>query len=166
MRQYIYSTECCSSEISLAAGQSSHVQVARLDKGFVFGQRVKSLITQVERILDNLARRQGKPLGNTDVGELGCLKDLQEDHILRAGILDVVRVGSLNVTNITSYLHISMINIKGLALQLTSEVESAGSAWCREDCDTSASLQEVVPPAYGVNINNDDTMVRRLTRQM
>lgn len=86
----------------VARRQSSQVQVARLEQGLVLGQRVQGLVGQVQSVLYDLARRQGQPLRDTDVGEFGRLQDLEEDDILGSGVLDVVRLCCRDVANIAS----------------------------------------------------------------
>lgn len=79
-------------------------------------------------ILHHLLGGQSEPLSGAHIGELGGLQHLEEDHVLGAGILDVVRSGLGDVSNAAC-----------------REIESAGSFWGLEDSDTGRALEEVVP---------------------
>lgn len=53
-------------------------------------------------VLHDLFRCQCKPLSDTDITENWLFQDFEEDHIFGARVLDIMRVGSWNVTHIAS----------------------------------------------------------------
>jgi hypothetical protein len=91
-------------KVATTAGQGRQVGIARLDQGLVLGQLVERLVRQVQRVLDYLTRRKGKPLGQTDICELGRLEHLKEDDVFSTRVLNIVRVGRLNVADVARYI--------------------------------------------------------------
>jgi len=83
-------------------------------------------------VLDDLPRCQGQPLRNTNICELGCLKNLEEDDILGSRILHVVTISLWNVTYIPC-----------------CEVKRSRSSWSLKNCDAGGALQEISPLIRG-----------------
>ncbi|CAF3470013.1 unnamed protein product [Fusarium graminearum] len=79
-------------------------------------------------VLDNLSRRQSQPLRYRDVRELGRLENLKENQIRVSGVLDIVAVGSWDVSNSSG-----------------CKVKGACRLGCFEDGHAAASLEEVAP---------------------
>lgn len=91
-------------------------------------------------VLDNLLRRQSQPLSNRDIRELGCLENLEENQINITSVLNIVTVGSRDVTNTSG-----------------SEVKGASGLRSLENGDSAAALEEVAPfVGGGVPVNLAD----------
>ena len=83
-------------------------------------------------ILYNLRRRQPKPLINTNIRKLGRLQHLEEDHVFRARVFDVVALR-----------HGDVSHVAGL------EIERAGGFGCGEEGDAGGALEEEIPLVGG-----------------
>lgn len=79
-------------------------------------------------VLHDLLGRQGEPLRDADVREHGLLQDLEEDDVLGAGVLDVVRVRGWDVAHVAGRV-----------------VERVGAGGRQVDGDAGGALEEEVP---------------------
>jgi len=91
-------------------------------------------------VLDNLLRSQSQPLSHRNVRELGRLENLEENQINITSVLDIVTVGSGDVSNTSG-----------------SEVKGASRLGGLENGDSAAALEEVAPfVGGGVPVNFAD----------
>lgn len=90
----------------------------------------------MQRVLNNLFRRQSQPLRDRDVRELRRLQHLQQHHILAACVLDIMAGCHGNVSNVARSI------VKGLR-----------AGWGLVDGDARGAREEEVPlVAVGVPV--------------
>ena len=109
-----------------------HIRIALHNVRLRLGQLRNHIVGQVQRVLDNLRRRQAKPLVHGDVGELGRLQDLEQHEVVRARVLNVMAGRLRNVADAAGIV-----------------VERPGALRRLEDGDASRPGEEKVPLVAG-----------------